>query len=82
MIMQVLFSTKIEELPRDFHVAVEVDSYEVMVVSEKQLSITVSKKRGPGRGSHVVIYNPDPKLTVEEVYKKAQELLEALVRKE
>jgi cellulose biosynthesis protein BcsQ len=41
----------------------------------------VSRKRSPGKGSHVVIYDPNPDITVEEVYKKAREALEALAKK-
>ncbi len=81
MITRALLGAKIEELPKDFHATIEVDGYEVMVIAEERLSVTVTKKRGPSRGSHVVIYNPDPDLTVEEVYRKAREVLEALVRK-
>jgi hypothetical protein len=40
----------------------------------------VSRKRSPGKGSHIVIYDPDD-LTVAEIFKRARETLEALVRK-
>jgi len=73
-----LLNAKIKELPKDFHAAVEIDGYEVMVITEHRISVTVSKRKGPCRGSHVVIYNPNPNITIEEVYKKAWEVLETL----
>ncbi len=79
--MQALLSARIEEFPKNFHATIEVEGYEVMIVVEERTSITVSKKRGRGKGSHVVIYEPDPEATVEEVYRRAREVLEALVRR-
>jgi hypothetical protein len=81
MITRALLGAKIEEFPKDFHATVEVDGYEVMIITEQRPSVTVSKKRGPGKGSHIVIHNPNPNLTVEEVYRKARETLEALTKK-
>ncbi len=79
MITQMLLNTKIGEFPKNFHATIEVDGYEIMIITERQSSITVSKKRGLGKGSHVVIYEPDPNATVEEAYRRAREVLEALV---
>ncbi len=81
MITQVLLNAGIEDFPKNFHVTVEVDGYEVMIIIEERPSVTVSKKRGPCRGPHVVIYEPDPGATIEEVYRRVREVLEALVRR-
>jgi hypothetical protein len=80
-IKQALLNTKVRDLPKDFHVTIEVDDYEVMVITERQLSVTINKKRGPGRDTHVVVYDPDAELTVMEIYKKARALIEELVNK-
>ncbi len=79
MITQMMLNTKIGEFPKRFHATVEVGEYEIMIITEGRPSVTVSKKRGLSKGSHVVIYEPNPDLTVEEVYRRAREVLEALV---
>ncbi len=81
MITRVLLSARIGELPKDFSATVEVDGYEIMIIIEERPSVTVSKKRSPGKGSHIVIYDPNPDIAVEEVYRKAREVLEALAKK-
>jgi hypothetical protein len=59
MITRALLGAKIEEFPKDFHATVEVDGYEVMIITEQRPSVAVSKKRGPGRGPHIVICDPN-----------------------
>jgi hypothetical protein len=78
---QALLNAKVGDLPKDFHVTMEVDDYEVMVITERQVSVTVHKKKGPGKGARVVVYDPDPDLTVAEIYRKARDTLEVLVRR-
>ncbi len=81
MITQALLNAKVGELPKNFHATIEVGNYEVMIITERQVSVTVSRKKNPGRGAHVVLYDPDPELTIAEIYKKAREVLETLVSK-
>jgi hypothetical protein len=78
-IAKALISSRVGDLPEDFHATVEVDGYEIMIITERQVTVTVTKKRSPGKLSRVVIHNPDPDLTVEEVFRRARETLEALV---
>jgi len=78
-ITQALISSRVGDLPKDFHATVEVDGYEIMIITERQVAVTVTRKRSPGKLSRVVVYNPSPDLTIAEIYKKTREALEALV---
>jgi hypothetical protein len=73
-----LLNTRVKDLPKNFHVTVSVDEYEVMVITERQVSVTVTKKKGVGKGTHLVVYDPGPELTVMEIYRRAREVIEAL----
>jgi hypothetical protein len=79
---QVLLNTKVKDLPENFHVTVAVDEYyEVMIITERRVSITVNKKKGAGRDTHLVVYDPDPELTIVQIYQKARALIEEIVYK-
>jgi hypothetical protein len=71
-------TTKVRELPKNFHTTIEVDDYEIMIITERKVTVTVTRKKSPGKLSHITIYNPGD-LTIAEIYKKARETLEALV---
>jgi len=82
-IVKTLISSRVRDLPKDFHATIEVDGYAVMMMTEERstVTITVTRKRSPGKWSHVAVHDPDPDFTVEEVFRMAREALEALVRR-
>jgi hypothetical protein len=77
---QALLNTRVKDLPKNFHATVSVDEYEVMVNTERQVTVTVTKKKGVGKGTHLVAYDPDPELTIMEIYRRAREVIETLHR--
>ena len=54
-----LISSRVGDLSKDFHATVEVDGYEIMIITEQQ-TVAVTRKRSPGKLSRVVVYNPSP----------------------
>jgi hypothetical protein len=76
-----LLHTRVKYLPKKFHTIIQVsESYEVMIsTGGSHVSVTVSRKKSPGKGAHVVINDPDPELKIMDIYQKARELIESLI---
>jgi len=79
-LIHALLNTRVKDLPENLHVTAAVDEYyEVMIITERRVSITVNKKKGVGKDTHLVVYDPDPELTLMQIYQKARALIEEIM---
>jgi hypothetical protein len=79
--LSILFSSKIKELPKDFYTSVKIGDYYMYVhtVYDMPPVVYVEKKDGCGLGTTVKFSDPDPDLTVGELFRRAKALIEASI---
>jgi len=87
-VARALLSAKVRDLHEGFYASFTVDGYEVTLDftsdagAERQLRIYVRLAReGPGKGSELDIRDPDPELTIADIFELAKEVIQFLVRK-
>jgi hypothetical protein len=78
--LSILFNTKIKELPEDFYTSVKIGDYYMYVntVYDMPPILYVEKKDGCGMGTTIKFSNPDPNLTVGELFERAKALIESI----
>ncbi len=76
--VQILFNAKIKELPKGFYTSIQIGDYYMYVhtMYTEPSVVYVEKKEGCGRTTTVKFKDPNPELTVGELFRRAKELIE------
>jgi hypothetical protein len=79
--LSILFNTKIKELPKGFYTSVKIGDYYMYVRTMHTVPpvVYVEKKDGCGMTTTIKFNDPNPDLTVGELFKRAKELIETSV---
>lgn len=82
-IMQMLFNTKIKDLPKSFYWSKYIGDYYMYVRTfySDPPEVYVDKKDGCGRDSIIKIKDPDPNATVGDLFNRAKMLIETSINK-
>jgi hypothetical protein len=83
-LVEKLLRTKLRDFPDDFYVSFDVGDYEVVVdlTEDNQPQVLVRLAReGLGKNSELDIRDPDPDLTVLDIFGLAKEVIQSFVRK-
>ena len=83
-VTKALLGVRIRDIPDDFYVSFETDGYEVTIDFDRddrpQIIVRLVRE-GYGKDSELDIRDPDPDLTVADVFGLAKEVIQSLVRK-
>jgi hypothetical protein len=76
--VQILFNTKIKELPASFYTSATIGDYYMYVQTFycEPTVVYIEKKEGCGRTTVVKFKDPDPELTISELFSRAKKLIE------
>ncbi len=80
-VLDLLFDARIKELPKGFYTSITVGDYYmyIHIMHTMPPVVYVEKKDGCGRTTTVKFSDPNPELTVSELFSRAKELIEASI---
>jgi hypothetical protein len=80
-LVQLLFNTRVKDLPLGFYTSVELGDYYIYVwtLHSEPPEVYVEKKERCGRRTVVKIKDPNPELTVGELITQAKNLIEMTI---
>jgi len=84
-IVEKLLATKVRDIPQNFYASFRIFGYHVRLEFDEDYPPEVSVKllrNGHGEESEVDIRDPDPELTVGDIFNTAKTAIESLIRKQ